>query len=61
MNDSLNDLNKMLNVVFLVNEEDSLIWKFNSIGLFSVNSLYGNTFDDCINLAGLRLGLWHDP
>lgn len=46
VDDSLNELNKMLNFVFLVNEEDSLIWNFNPNGLFFVSSLYGYTFED---------------
>ena len=32
VDDSLVDLNKLLNVVFLVNKEDSLIWKANHNG-----------------------------
>ena len=44
---AINDLKKMLNVVFIVHDEDTLIWKFNPNGLFSISSLYGNTFEYC--------------
>lgn len=46
VDEALNDLNKMLNAIFLVQEEDDLIWKFNPNGLFSISSLYGNAFED---------------
>ena len=36
----------MLNVVFLIDEEDSLIWKLNPNGLFSVSSLHVQNFED---------------
>ena len=44
---SLKDLNKMLNAVLLIEEEDSLIWKLNPNGLFSFSSLYLQNFEDC--------------
>ena len=45
VDDPLNDLNKLLNVVFLVNEEDSLIRKANPNEHFFVSSQYGYTYD----------------
>ena len=46
VDENLNDLNKILNVVFLVQEEDALIWKYNPNGLFTILSVYGNSFKD---------------
>ena len=43
---NLNDLNNILNVVFLSHEEDELIWKFNPNGLFSMSSMYVNDFGE---------------
>ena len=43
---NLNDLNKILNVIFLIQEEDTLIWKYNPNGLFFVSSLYTNAFEE---------------
>lgn len=47
MDASLKDLNLRLNVVFLVNEEDTLIWRDNPNGQFSISSLYRNSYEDC--------------
>ena len=44
---SSKDLNKLLNVFFLDNDEDSLIQKDNPNGQFSVSSLYRFSFDEC--------------
>ena len=40
------DLNKILNVVFLIHEEDALIWILNSNGLFSVSLVFANDFEE---------------
>lgn len=43
---NLNDLNKILNAIFLSHEEDALIWKYNHNGFFSVSSVYSNDFEE---------------
>ena len=45
VNDNLVDLNKCLNVVFLSQKEDDLIWKLDPSGIFSISSAYANSFD----------------
>ena len=45
VDENMVELNKFLNVTFLSQEEDELIWKHDPSGMFSVISSYINSFD----------------